>query len=53
MVGMPRISCLFRGAEPCIINLSMPTIMLMLLTIMLIIMMGMLSLLITAYYAYY
>ena len=36
MVGMPRISCLFRGAEPCIIMLAMPITMLRLLTMMLI-----------------
>ena len=35
MVGMPRISCFFRGAEPCIIMLIMPTIMLTMLSIML------------------
>ncbi len=35
MVGMPRISCLFRGAEPCIIVVMMPTILLTLLIIML------------------
>ena len=31
MVGMPRISCFLRGAEPCIIMLIMLTIMLTLL----------------------
>ena len=36
MVGMPRISCFLRGAEPCIIMLILLTIMLMLLIIMLI-----------------
>ena len=35
MVGMPRISCFLRGAEPCIIMLIMPNIMIILLTIML------------------
>ena len=45
MVGMPRISCLFRGAEPCIIMLIMLTIMLILLTIMLISLITMLMML--------
>ena len=34
MVGMPRISCFLRGAEPCIIMLIMPTTMLTMLIIM-------------------
>ncbi len=33
MVGMPRISCFFRGAEPCILMLILLTIMLIFLTI--------------------
>ena len=37
MVGMPRISCLFRGAEPCIIMLTLLLIMPMLLIIMLVV----------------
>jgi len=47
MVGMPRISCFLRGAEPCIIMLvlltmliimlMLPIIMLMVLTVKLII----------------
>ena len=36
MVGMPRISCFLRGAEPCIIMLTLLIIMLILLIIMLI-----------------
>ncbi len=35
MVGMPRSSCISRGAEPCIISLIMLTSMLILLTSML------------------
>ena len=35
MVGMPRISCFFRGAEPCVLMLMMPTIMHIMLIIML------------------
>ena len=35
MVGMPRISCFFRGAEPCIIMLIMLTMMLIMLMLML------------------
>ena len=35
MVGMPRISCFLRGAEPCIIMLILLT-MLMIMLIMLI-----------------
>ena len=42
MVGMPRNSCLFRGAEPCIIMLIMPTIMLTMLTTVLILLISML-----------
>ena len=45
MVGMPRISCFLRGAEPCIIMLIMLTIMLILLTIMLILLIIMLIML--------
>ena len=41
MVGMPRISCFLRGAEPCIIMLIMFT-MLILLTIIVIVLMIML-----------
>ena len=36
MFGMPRISCFFRGAEPCIIILIMPTIMLTMLSLLII-----------------
>ncbi len=67
MVGMPRISCFFRGAEPCIIMLIMLTIMLAMLIILLILLIIMLimltikliisiastNVLTTAYYAYY
>ena len=42
MVGMPRISCFLRGAEPCILMLIMPTIMLTMLTILVILLMIML-----------
>ena len=35
MVGMPRISCFLRGAEPCITMIIMPTSMLIMLIIML------------------
>ena len=35
MVGMPRISCFFRGAEPCIIMLTVLIMMLILLIMML------------------
>ncbi len=34
MVGMPRISCFFRGAGPCIFMLIMTAIMLTMLIIM-------------------
>ena len=46
MVGMPRISCSFRGAEPCSTMLDMPTIMLAMLTMMLILLIIRLNLLI-------
>ena len=35
MVGMPRISCLFRGAEPCTLMLTIYNIMHVMLIIML------------------
>ncbi len=35
MAGMPRISLLFRGAEPCRIMFTMLTIMLTMLVVML------------------
>ena len=45
MVGMPRISCFLRGAEPCIIMLIMPTMLLIWLTIMLMLLIIMLIML--------
>ncbi len=54
MVGMPRISCFLRGAEPCIIMLMlhiMCIIMLMLLISMLI--MKLIISIVRACYAYY
>ena len=45
MVGMPRISCFLRDAEPCIMMLVMPTIMLTMLSIMLMLLMIMLIIL--------
>ena len=42
MVGMPRISCFFRGGEPSILMLIMPTIMLTMLTVIVILLMIML-----------
>ncbi len=37
MVGMPRISCLFRGAEPCIIMLMMLTILMIMISLLMIV----------------
>ena len=45
MVGVPRISFFYRGVEPCIIMLMMPTIMLTMLTITLILLISMLMML--------
>ncbi len=46
MVGMPWNSCFFRGAEPCIIMLTLLLIMLILLISMLILLIIMLIILI-------
>ncbi len=45
MVCMPKISCAFRGAEPCIIMLIKPTGMLIFLTVVLMLLIIMLILL--------
>ncbi len=42
MVGVPRISYFFRGAEPCIIMLTMPMLMPTMLMFMLTLLIGML-----------
>ncbi len=45
MVGMHRISCFFRGAEPCILMLIMPALMLTMLTFIIILLLSMLIML--------